>query len=72
MTDHEEITTPSSPLEKESPWGTKKQSGYSYTGNMTDFRISTDGKIVRWEFFSLTTGSGALQVWRQINNNTNM
>ena len=51
-------------LAKVATWGTKMAGGYTYTGNMPQFRLNQDGKIVRWEFYSDRAGKGAFQVWR--------
>ena len=68
ITESNLITTPSTELKKENPWGNQKANQKSYTGDMSDLRIEHDGKIVRWEFFSALEGGGAFQVWRPTGN----
>ena len=46
-------------------WGGKNvRKGYAVTGKIPEFQIKSNGKIVKWNFYSRGGGEGALQVWR--------
>ena len=64
MTAVTEVTTSEEEMIYTDDWGREMAGGYTYTGLVSGLVVPQDGRITRWQFYSIHVGEGAVQVWR--------